>query len=179
MSNRRAQLSGYGIALLLLSVFSLQMMRSVQHIEGLRPPKPGAKAPLFELATDSEGTRVSLDSLKGQVVVLDFFATWCSPCETSMPQLEVFASKHTGSLSVIAISLDAATDEAKARAMAQSLLPSSTFVMADGIIEHVYAVSTIPHLVVIDKEGIVHKVFRGAHSKGMANELEKATQSLW
>lgn len=171
--------AGVGIVVLLLIVFSLQLTRSLSHIDQLRPPRPGTKAPLFDLATESNQARVKLESLKGDVVILDFFATWCMPCQQSMPQLERFASTHSDELSVVAISLDNEDDHSKALAMAKSLLPSSTFAMADGDVEAAYAVSTIPHLVIIDREGVIRRVFRGTHSTGMVDELERATRSLW
>jgi thiol-disulfide isomerase/thioredoxin len=55
----------------------------------------GSDAPDFSLATPS-GAKKSLASYKGQVVVLDFWATWCGPCKTVMPALQRLHEKYQG-----------------------------------------------------------------------------------
>ena len=65
-----------------------------------RPAKP---VPALEL-TDLDGKPWSLSALRGQVVVLNFWATWCEPCRAEMPSLELLAQRHErDGLSVVAI----------------------------------------------------------------------------
>lgn len=52
-------------------------------------PKPGDVAPPFEL-TLIDGSKVTSDSLRGQVVVLNFWATWCGPCKKELPTLDTY-----------------------------------------------------------------------------------------
>ena len=54
---------------------------------GAKAPKVGQPAPPFELIL-VDGTRVSSESLRGQVVVLNFWATWCGPCKKELPLLD-------------------------------------------------------------------------------------------
>jgi len=55
----------------------------------------GDEAPAFSLATP-EGEKISLASLKGQVVVLDFWATWCPPCVRAMPDIQKIHEAYAG-----------------------------------------------------------------------------------
>lgn len=64
------------------------------------------KAPAFEL-TDANGNVVRLADLKGKVVLLDFWATWCGPCQTEIPWFVEFATKYQEQgLIVVGVSMD-------------------------------------------------------------------------
>jgi len=66
----------------------------------------GAPAPSLTLTT-LDGRRVSTDELRGSVVILAFWATWCEPCRTELPILSAYAKRHAAEgLRVIGISLD-------------------------------------------------------------------------
>ncbi len=74
----------------------------------LQPPSIGATAPAFEAVT-LEGSPVALDSLKGQVVVLNVWATWCIPCLEEIPQLQsVHRTYGAQGVAVVGVSIDAA-----------------------------------------------------------------------
>lgn len=74
----------------------------------LQAPAIGAQAPAFE-AMDLGGNAVSLDSLRGRVVVLNVWATWCIPCLEEIPQLEaVHREFGEQGVSVVGVSIDAA-----------------------------------------------------------------------
>lgn len=67
---------------------------------------PGQSAPSVELAT-ADGTPVSLASLKGNVVLVDFWASWCGPCAQAFPIVEdLFQEYRTRGFEVLAINLD-------------------------------------------------------------------------
>ncbi len=65
----------------------------------------GRAAPDFTLATVG-GRDVTLSDLRGQAVIVDFWATWCPPCQALMPELQSLAEAHAGRLSVVAVSVD-------------------------------------------------------------------------
>jgi peroxiredoxin len=79
------------------------------------PIRPGQAAPRFELALlDAPGT-VSLDGLRGRVVLLNFWATWCAPCEAEMPAMQRLHTALAGpDFELVAISVDASRDDVDA-----------------------------------------------------------------
>lgn len=71
-------------------------------------PAAAEPAPTFTLKTLAGGEPVSLESLRGKTVVLDFWATWCPPCEFQVPELNRFYEAHRGDsdVAVFGISID-------------------------------------------------------------------------
>ncbi len=67
-----------------------------------RPPAVGAAASNFTLTT-VDSNQVALSDLKGQGVLINFWATWCPPCKDEMPLLEQYSQKHQGELVVLGI----------------------------------------------------------------------------
>jgi peroxiredoxin len=67
----------------------------------------GSPAPAFALR-DLEGTTVSLDELRGRVVLVNFWATWCKPCEDEMPAMQqLYAALRGDGFELLAVSVDA------------------------------------------------------------------------
>jgi peroxiredoxin len=79
------------------------------------PIRPGQPAPAFELALlDGSGT-VSLAGLRGRVVLLNFWATWCAPCEAEMPAMQRLHTALAGpDFELVAVSVDVGRDEVDA-----------------------------------------------------------------
>jgi thiol-disulfide isomerase/thioredoxin len=127
-------------------------------------PQVGDPAPDFDLPTLDGKSRVKLSDLRGQVVFLDFWASWCGPCQQALPGTEklhqVYAPKG---LKVIGVNIEG--DLPKARANARSLglsFPSveaqagaggqanwATVQIAD------FGIDSIPRGILIDKKGII------------------------
>ncbi len=71
----------------------------------------GDKAADF-IATDKEGRKVPLSNLKGKVIFVDIWATWCGPCMAEMPHFEALKAKYKGNPSVVFVSLSIDDDQA-------------------------------------------------------------------
>jgi thioredoxin 1 len=103
-----------GLAVLTLPV------SSETHFDRVDSVAPGAAAPpttacaanakpanLNFTLKDVDGKDVKLASLKGKVVLLDFWATWCGPCRMVAPEMEKLAAKYAGSVEVVKVDIDA------------------------------------------------------------------------
>ncbi|MET0792324.1 MAG: TlpA disulfide reductase family protein [Polyangiaceae bacterium] len=139
-------------------------------------PLLGAAAPAFELASPDGKSKVSLSQYAGKVVVVDFWATWCTPCHESFPAYQRIAQKFGGKVAVVGISVD--EDPAGIPQFAKET--GATFPLAwdDGqITSKSYQPPTMPTSYVIDASGVVRFVHSGFHS-GEEQQLESEISSL-
>jgi peroxiredoxin len=116
------------------------------------PIRPGQPAPGFELPL-LDGTQISLASLRGRVVLLNFWATWCKPCEAEMPAMQRLHTALAGSdFALLAVSTDAGRDEVARFQQKMGL----TFPIALDPSKHVsneYQSYRFPESYLIDREG--------------------------
>lgn len=125
------------------------------------PLAAGVVAPGFSLARLRGDAVVSLAELRGKVVIVDFWASWCGPCRVSLPALDALAAEHPDDVVVVAVCLDARANDAL-RYLAENPLPH--LVTVRGTYAEAVAVSLaygdmlvngIPHTFVIDREGTI------------------------
>ena len=144
-------------------------------VEGEAQAMQGKAAPAFALE-DLEGKRVSLKDLRGRVVVLDFWATWCGPCRASLPHLEELHKDLSGAgVQVLAINLREEKEAAR-KFVEEAALTMPVLLDAAGKVAERYAVSGIPHTVVIDKSGVVRRVLVG-FAPDTPHELRQAVEA--
>jgi len=143
------------------------------------PPKayPQAK-PIGSLATLAGG-KVTLESLRGKVVILDFWATWCGPCRMTIPVLEELHEKyHNDGLTVLGIS-----DETKdAVAPFARQIGMKYTVVADPFGKDVWAVNyeveSLPTLAVVDRKGKVRLYEQGLDMTPGAGTHERLSELI-
>ena len=119
--------------------------------------KIGKPAPDFQVM-NLKGQEISLKKYRGQVVLLDFWATWCFPCRAEMPNLKRVYDKYKDQkFEIIGISLD------QTRAVVDSYTEKQNitwqqFLDSTGTVTKMYNVTGIPATFLIDGDGIVRKV---------------------
>ena len=118
------------------------------------------KAPAFAL-TDFSGQSLTLARFRGKVVLLDFWATWCAPCEVEMPVFATWQRQYgPQGLQVIAISMD--DDAGPARRLVSRLKLNYPVAMGDARLGARYGgVLGLPLTLLIDRNGIVRARFQG------------------
>jgi peroxiredoxin/outer membrane lipoprotein-sorting protein len=121
----------------------------------------GKPAPDFTLES-ADGQSVSLSDLKGKVVVLDFWATWCPPCVKSLPHLDQLYQQTAGDrVRVFAVNLK--EDDQQVHSFLQSKGLSLPVLMdREGEVAQKFNIHAIPQTIVIGKDGSIRKVFVGA-----------------
>jgi thiol-disulfide isomerase/thioredoxin len=81
-------------------------------VEGVAPPAQFSRPPLADFVLhDLDGRPVHLSAFKGQTVLLNFWATWCTACLAEMPELTALQRKLGGRIALIGVALDGVTDE--------------------------------------------------------------------
>ena len=124
----------------------------------------GSEAPDFSQPTP-EGKTLSLSSLRGKVVLIDFWASWCKPCRMENPNVKrVYEQYKSKGFEIIGVSLDREKG-AWTGAIAQDGLPwkhVSDLGFWNNAAAQQYGVSSIPYTVLVDKDGkVLGKSLRG------------------
>ncbi|NNM60877.1 MAG: TlpA family protein disulfide reductase [Steroidobacteraceae bacterium] len=117
-------------------------------------------APPFTLTTPT-GQKVSLSQFKGQVVMVNFWATWCGPCQQEMPLLnQIYQQYAPAGFTLLGVNVD--TNEAKVKALL-ARRPVSFTVLLDpkNQVAGEYHVEEMPSTVIIGRKGNIRYVHRG------------------
>lgn len=113
---------------------------------------PGTIAPAFRL-NDTTGSTVTLETFKGQLVLLDFWEVWCGPCLASMPKIDEIYLKYKGrGLTVLGVLLRGEQWE-QARKMKRVTQNHYSQLLGNQQVGSDYKVYAIPHYVLIDRNG--------------------------
>jgi thiol-disulfide isomerase/thioredoxin len=133
----------------------------------------GKPAPAFTLST-FEGKKASLSQWRGKVVLLDFWATFCAPCMTALPELQALHARHAAKgFTVVGVTVDdRATLVRKATTAAKVSYP---ILKATPEVWNAYKVTALPALILVGRDGTILKRFGGEADKaGMLAAIEAA-----
>jgi peroxiredoxin len=159
--NTRLAVAGSTIAVALLAVFAA--LRFVRH--EMVTVEPGSEAPAFEASTLDTPPRLrGSDRYKGQVVLLNIWATWCLPCRVEMPSIEAL-HKTLGprGLKVVAVSIDDPGTEAQVRDFVKQYgLTFDVLYDPRGNVSKDYQTTGYPETFIIGRDGIIRRKLIGA-----------------
>ncbi len=132
------------------------------------PPPPNVTFPVLptpRALTDSPvipftlqnlaGETVSLDDYAGQIVFLNFWATWCEPCEREMPTFEAFTLEHEGDAVILAVNVEENADQVAEFLDELGITALPVLLDPDGDTATRYGIFNLPTTYVIDQSGIV------------------------
>jgi thiol-disulfide isomerase/thioredoxin len=186
-----------GIAVLLLWVGGVLGNQSggegIEDVEVMDPPRapgeedldvgsrPGDLAPDFEIS-DFDGSRHRLSDFRGQVVYVNFWATWCVPCQEELPDLAYLADEYGDDLAVITVNRTEPLDRARSYLEDLPLLDGGTgadFTVNgmdpnDALFDR-YRATAMPSSYVIDADGVVTLAYLGQlHLEDMREAVDEA-----
>jgi thiol-disulfide isomerase/thioredoxin len=151
-----------GILLLGLTWTWFSRLGTAETTAGRVPaPQTGFQAPDFTLET-IEGQTVTLSNLRGQPVIINFWASWCPPCRAEMPAFQAIYEEYQGRISLL--SVNTAYQDNLNDALALLVEKGATFPVlldADGAVSRLYAIISLPTTFFIGADGVIAEVVVG------------------
>ena len=148
------------------------------------PPKVGARAPAFSLQRLEGNGSVSLASLRGKTVVLNFFASWCRPCKREAPDLESLWRRYrSANLVVLGVDSGDARGDARRFLRAHGVTYPIVFDPGEKLAQGAYALPGLPVTYVINPAGrivgnpVIGPVSDQGYSEQLRRELKAALKA--
>ncbi len=166
LSGRSLFFSGLILVVIVVGVFTWLLFQPSQASGPAGGVPVGQPAPDFTL-TDANGHQVSLAQFRGHPVIINFWATYCAPCRSETPMLQVFYAEHQADgLVILGINegepLSNITDFAQQYKVSYPMLADRTLQFND---ESSYYPVPLPRTYFIDKQGVVRAVVTGELSQ--------------
>jgi thiol-disulfide isomerase/thioredoxin len=126
--------------------------------------KEKSPAPDVSVVSLADGKTLKLSDLKGKVVMLNFWATWCPPCREEIPSMMKLNSVMTGKpFQMVAVSIDEGGRPAVESFFKSTGFSLPTFIDESGASAKVYGITGVPESFIIDRQGVlVKKIVGGA-----------------
>jgi peroxiredoxin len=155
------------------SVFAMTMLvASVAYAATVSGP-----APSFTLQSNAGG-QVSLASLKGKVVMVNFWATWCVPCRQEMPHLQALYEKYNGlGFELLAVNVEKNNAEGARKWLQETPVTFPVLFDPENQVTKLYKVQTMPSTVIIGRDGTMRFMHNG-YKPGYENDYQTQVRAL-
>lgn len=142
------------------------------------PPRPGDFPPAA-LGSDRAGNPVDLEQLRGKVVIVTFWASWCGPCRKELPVLGQF-QKVVGrdALEVVAVNFKEPRREYNEIVRANRSMDLTWVHDAKGKLSDLYGIRSLPHMFILDHDGRVAFTHRGYSESSLPGIIEEILSLL-
>ena len=139
--------------------------------------EPGAAIPDLTAGSLQEAKPLALRSFRGQVLYVDFWASWCVPCRVSMPALDALFRKHSArGFTVLGVNKDMTIADARRFLKRVPVGFPLAYDVQDGLAK-AFDVKAMPSGYLVDRRGVVRRVHRGFTAETAA-ELEREIEEL-
>jgi peroxiredoxin len=133
-------------------------------------------APDFTLQSRS-GETVSLSQLRGQVVMINFWATWCGPCREEMPHLEALHQRYDAlGFKLLGVNVEENSSDA-AEWLQETPVSFSILYDPENSVSELYDVVAMPSTVIVDRQGNIRFLHHG-YQAGYENEYQTQIRAL-
>jgi thiol-disulfide isomerase/thioredoxin len=145
----------------------------VRNAHAVKPFGEGDPVPGFTLTrANGAGGQVSLESLRGKVVLIDFWASWCMPCLKLAPVLhEVHKEWAPKGFEIASINIDLSLVELQDFLKVNPAPYPVLMADPDGKVAEQFKVVNLPHIVILDKQGHAAQTFWGYKSRGQIESV--------
>ena len=143
--------------LVVLAAVTVVLFFVLSQKQRFTPVVAGNKAPDFTLP-DLKGNPVSLNGFKGKVVFLNFWATWCKPCEEEMPSMQLLYNalkSQNQPFEIVAVSIDSEGPEVVRKFIERYNITFTVLHDRNGRIKDTYKTTGVPETFIIDQGGII------------------------
>jgi len=149
----------------LFGFFGYSMIGKAKHTD------VGDQAYKFELP-NLDGSNTKLSDYKGQMVVLNYFATWCAPCKEEAPELEAFQKEYGDKYKLLMINRGETMD--KVKKVSKNNEAGMTYLFDyNAKVSKIFNVTAQPETFVIDKKGIIREHYNGPITEGQLYDWVK------
>jgi peroxiredoxin len=159
-----------------LLAWAVAVALAISSISAMAKPVSGEESPDFTLKS-RDGGNIKLSEQRGNIVLINFWASWCGPCREELPAFEALYQEYQDlGVEILAINVD---DEAeKANVLLQDIEVSFPVLFdTSGEVSELYDVSAMPTTVIVDRDGNV-RVLHPGYRKGDEKKYEKAIKLL-
>ena len=137
----------------------------------------GQSAPAFSLPLRGGGAPLGLDKLRGQVVMVNFWASWCEPCRKEFPLLDQIYKKYKGvGFTLVGVNVEPDAKDAE-NFIAKTPVSFPIVFDKDSAVSRLYHVSGMPTTVLIDRKGVLRWVHR-SYVPGDENEYLNQVRAI-